>query len=158
MSSSKLTLNNAASAVAAVARFARRRVRSTAEVRAYLRRRGVSDVTAEHVLAACRARSLLDDPAAARLWAEQWARAGYAWSVIREKLTAKGFDEAVLERLERTVGTVAEDAARARGLITRDVQQPPHRNTAQERARLARRLTARGFDPELIESLLTDER
>ena len=143
-------------AVSALARYVRHAVRSTHEARAYLQR---LDTSPERVTSAIRigvARGDLNDAACARLWAEQWARQGYAWAMIRERLRAKGLDEAAVAAGARAIGAPESDAERARAWIH---ARHPARADAQEapgRARLSRLLSARGFDSELIEQVVNE--
>lgn len=137
-----------------VGRYARGRVRSIREVLAYLRRRGVPSATAARVIVECRARGMLDDETCARLWADHWARRGYAWQAIHAKLTAKGLDEQAIGRVARRFGTAVDDeAARARRVATAYLRRHHATGTTQ---RLARTLSSRGFDSEVIERVLTE--
>ena len=136
-------------------RYLRGRVRSTSDTLAFLRRHGFSAATATRVIAACHAQSLLDDEACARLWAEHWARRGYAWALIREKLSAKGLPDSAIERAARHVGSAAaDDLARARHAL--ESRTRLGQGTTQ-RVRLLRQLAARGFDNETIERVLPDD-
>ena len=144
-----------ARALQAVRRYVRGRVRSTVETLAHLRSRGISAATATRVIAACHAQSLLDDEACARLWAEHWARRGYAWAFIREHLAAKGLSEPVMARAARHVGAAAaDDVARAQDALASRPRTGP---APLPRARLARRLAARGFDDDTIARVLPDD-
>lgn len=134
-------------------RFLGSSVRSTREVRAYLRRRGTPEADVERLLAACRNGGLLDDRLAARLWAEQWARAGFAAAAIRHKLTTKGFDAHAIDEATDQVAPPSEDAPRARLVLARYARRAAG---AAARPRLARALAARGFDPDVIERVLRE--
>ena len=123
--------------------YAQRRVCSGQELLAYLARRGVA------ATAARRAYGLVDDRACARLWADEWARQGYAWSAIRERLSARGLPADAVSAAARIVGGPSGDAARAQRLVARVRKRRPGAP-----ARLARQLAARGFDAELIERVL----
>lgn len=136
-------------------RWLRRGVRSESEVLAYLRRRGCSAATASRVIAECRARGLLDDEACARLWADQWARRGYAWTAIREKLSVKGLPGPAIDRTGSRLGLASGDESRARQLVTSALPRAGHA-TPQQASRLARMLTSRGFDADVIERVLTE--
>lgn len=151
MSSSKREGSSADAALDGAVRYARSGVRSTREVLTYLRRRGISEERARRTVADYHARGLLDDQACARLWAEHWARRGYAWSAIRVKLSAKGFDGQALERAARRVGGVSDDEARARLVVAAYLRR--HRSQA---GRAARALASRGFDQDLIERILNE--
>jgi SOS response regulatory protein OraA/RecX len=130
-------------------RYARGRVRSAHEVLAYLKRHQVSPRLLAHIVATCRAQGLVNDAACARLWAEEWARRGWAWGAIRGKLEAKGLPEEAIGTAEAQLGGEGGDRGRAQELIEQHGSAHP-----EARARIARRLASRGFDPELIERLL----
>ena len=118
---------------------------------AYLRRQGISVRAAARAVRAYQAQGLLDDQAAARLWADHWARQGYAAAAIRAKLEARGFSARAIGDAAARSGLAAEDESRARAVIA------ARRRTGRgDRARLARVLGSRGFDPDLIERLLND--
>ena len=103
------------------------------------------------MISASRAASLLDDRACARLWAEHWARRGFAWRAIREKLLAKGLPETAIHEAARSVGsTIEDDATRARQLTSGNLQ----RGRGSLRAQLIRKLAARGFDEDMIERVV----
>jgi SOS response regulatory protein OraA/RecX len=121
-------------------------------VRSYLARLGVSSARAAQLVRACRARGLLDDRLGATLWAEQWARRGYAQAAIRAKLAAKGFGDASIHEALASRG-LTDEAARVRALIERRGGRGPRGKPA----RLARLLRSRGFEPELIERVLTED-
>ena len=146
--------------LAVVRRYTQRSVRSISDVRTYLvARRRVAPSVAARVIAACRARGILDDEAAARLWAEQWAQHGYAWAAIRVKLSAKGFEEPAIERAERRLKAFSDDeraqslvaAYRARQARSSRSSTPSVTLSSRETNRLARMLSARGFESDVIE-------
>lgn len=156
MSSSKPE-TDAARAAAALGRYLRRAVHSVQEAERFLRRRGVSGAGAKVVLGGVQARGWLDDRACARLWAEHWARQGYAWSAIEVKLSAKGLQDDAICACARRLGRSSDDEARARRLAADYLQRhPPARGGPRAAAGLARILASRGFDPELIERVLQD--
>ena len=149
MSSSKRETKTPARA--AVPPFLRSRVRSTAEVRAHLLRRGDSPRQVAVQLTQYRVLGLLDDRAAARLWADHWARQGYAAAAIRLKLAQKGFPDALIGSILNQDYPPADDEARASAWLARRARS---RAAHPARSRLARALASRGFDAELIERLL----
>ena len=136
---------------AAIPRFLRSRVRSTEEVRVYLSRRGVPAGRAAALLKAYRGLGLLDDRLAARLWADHWARQGYAAAAIDVKLSQKGFSDARIRSIMRSQHPPADDEARARAWLARHARSGA---ASSARPRLARALASRGFDAELIKRLL----
>ena len=133
-------------------RYVQAAPRSAREVWSYLDRRRVPRGLASRIVAECRSHGLLDDRVSAALWAEQWLRRGYAWAVIRTKLSAKGFHEQTIETIGKTLARACDEEARARLMV----QRVRGRSSPSTRVRLARRLTARGFDPDVIERLLGD--
>jgi SOS response regulatory protein OraA/RecX len=96
---------------------------------------------------------MVDDRLCARLWADHWARRGYAWSAIRVKLSEKGLDEQAIEHAASWLGTASDDDARARLVIAQRLRR---RAGARQRSRLGRALASRGFDSDLIERILNE--
>ena len=138
----------------ATSRYLRAGTHSAQDVRDYLRHRGVPSALVQRVIVTCQARGLLDDRACAQLLADHWARDGYAWTAIAARLAARGL-EAHAVTAGRAVGiTGADDAARARELISRSTRGAVH--TVAARVRLVRLLAARGFDEALIEQVVTE--
>ena len=152
MLSSKLE-DERARALALALRYVRAGVHSRHEVRTYLHRRGVAVETGSRAIAGLCARGLLDDRACARLWADQWARRGYASASIRIKLVAKGLDEETINHAITQLRIFLDDEARARELAARSARPRAGR---RERTRVARRLASRGFDSDLIEQVLNE--
>ena len=136
-----------------VSRYTGGSVRSTQEVRAYLERRGVPSTVAARVIAECQTLGMLDDEAGARLWADQWARRGYAWTAIHAKLSLRGFSDETVERAAKRLGMAGDDEARAR-LVAASLRR--HRARPATRWSLARTLTSRGFDADVIERVLNE--
>ena len=128
-------------------------VRSTREARAYLRRLGLPEPDVERLVAASRKRGLLDDRLAARLWAEQWARAGFAAAAIRHKLTTKGFDAHAIADAAKRAALLCDDEARARLVLA---QHSRRASGPRARVRLTRILASRGFDPDVIQRVLRE--
>ena len=152
MSSSKPADDPARALTAAALRYARVGVRSTRDVLTYLERRGASPQITARILADCRTLGLLNDRAAARLWAEQWARSGYAAAAIRLKLQAKGFGAQSSDEAAARAGSASDDEARAHALVAASLRRQSSRPGRAQR--LARVLASRGFDPDLIERVL----
>ena len=138
-------------APAGLLRYLRSGVRSTHEVVSRLRQRGVSSRDAARLVRAYRARGVLDDRAGVRLWADHWARQGYASAAIRLKLAAKGFDAQTIDDTVSRFVPPSDDEARARVLLA---QRRDRVSGRPGRARLARALAAHGFEPDVIERLL----
>ena len=146
MSSSNPEGISSSGALAAARRYTRAGTHSAYEVRTYLCRRGCSSLVIRQAMRELRSRGLIDDGACARLWAEQWARAGYAWAAIRQRLNAKALSDTAIELAASRVGSSeADDEARARLLAAR----ARYRSARQ----LARALAARGFEPDMIERI-----
>ena len=132
-------------------RYLRTGVRSTRDALQHLSRRGLSLQRATGLVAAFQAQGLLDDRAAARLWADHWARQGYAASAIRLKLLAKGFDEPLARETISRLTRDADDEERARRFLAQRLRRSGSRPVP---SRLARLLASRGFDSELTERVL----
>ena len=167
MSSSKREAKPTADVLSLAVRYTRARVRSVHEVSSYLQRRGVSRETATRVVTACQARGLVDDRACACLWADHWARRGYAWAAIRLKLSAKGLEDEAIDHAANGLEGASDDAARARLVaetyLSRRHVSPDRRARRLSRSMaphvaggLARTLAARGFDADLIERILNE--
>ena len=153
MSSSKPAGEESARALTAAVRYASAGVRSTRDVTIYLRRRGVAAGTINRAIAALRTRGLVDDDACARLWAEQWARRGYAADAIRAKLAAKGLNDVTIYHAFAQLRITADDDTRAREVAARFLRPA---TGGRKRARLARTLASRGFDSDQIEQVLNE--
>ena len=133
----------------AFARHLRSGVRSSADALAYLRRHDVPLEHARLLLRDATRRGALDDRACARLWAEHWARQGYANAAIRARLDAKALpSSAIDDAIARLSQGEDDELSRARRLVS------ARRRRGRPPARLAQALAARGFEPELIERLL----
>ena len=141
-------------------RYAKARVRSQRELTAYLDRQDAPRTAAAQVLETLRRQGLVDDAACARLWAEHWARQGYAWSAIQDKLAAKGLDDAAIASAARSHGTASADSARAVAAVEHLIRRSPGRvprslhPARTDRARVSRWLASHGFDDELIGRVL----
>ena len=134
----------------------RRGVHSARDVRERLRRAGASSESAAQVVAECRSRGLVDDAACARLWADHWSRRGYAWSVIRVKLSEKGLEAQVIEQAADRLGTAVQDETRVRQAVEASAERSARLPAEQQVSQLTRRLASRGFDSELIERVLSE--
>lgn len=127
------------------------------EVRRYLRQRGVTGPEADRILEACRRRGVVDDRACAQLWADHWGRQGYAAAAIRAKLAAKALPApAIDDALQAALS--GDEEARARQVAADYLARAHAARPAGSRLinRLARRLSARGFDPDVIARILPD--
>jgi len=123
-------------------------VRSVSQARIFLQRHGASQEESLRLLAALQAQGGLDDRACARLWADHWARAGWASEAIHGKLLQKGLSVSTVVSAIAAMGLDVEDEARARQLI----RQRGKRKSS--RLSLSRLLAARGFDAGLIARVL----
>ena len=137
---------------AAFTRYLRTGVRSAQEALTYLRRRGVPPPRAAALVSDQQAYGLVDDRAAARLWAGHWARHGFAAAVVRQKLADKRFDAHTITDAMHARCPPADDAARARLVAARYARLRVYRSPS----RLARVLALRGFDPDVIEHVLRE--
>lgn len=130
--------------------YARRGVRSCAEVAAYLARQGIVSVAAARAVAQGRRQGWLNDLACGQLWAAHWARLGYARAVIQARLHAKGLSDTVI-RQSLLKASVPEDQEALRAMVA---QIQPVKASARTLRQLWGRLRRRGFDDELIEQAL----
>ena len=153
MSSSKPDRHEARDALQLARRYLRFGTRSSAELRAYFSSRGVAEAEGEAVLTECARLGWINDEACATLWATTLAERGFAWRAVRERLLAKGLDAELIARVIRPFATQATDEHRA-SVLVRDRLRGRRLADPRERSRVARLLTARGFDHELIERVL----
>lgn len=151
MSSSKPERSAQPRSALALSRYLRAGVRSTHEAAAFLERHGAPREEAGRLIRASLQRGVLDDAACARLWAEQWARQGYAASAIRLRLAAKGLPTLAIDEATRECADPAEEEQRARRVAAQPSRRGADRRTG---ARLARTLASRGFDNDVIERVL----
>ncbi len=102
-------------------------------------------------MAACVRAGWVDDRICAKLWATTWADHGFAQSVIREKLAAKGLraEDAAGAPGPRQVSV--DELSRARAFLNTHLPAHP---TPDALRRLARRLAGRGYDPETIDAVI----
>ena len=131
-----------------VRRLLRYRPRSIAEVRAYLTSRGLTRELRDEVIADSRRRGWLDDQAVAKLLTTGLADRGYGSERIRRRLLEAGLDE-------RLIKDSGDDEARARAVAAEFLSRG-RLSREQAHARLARRLSSRGFQADLIERVLTE--
>ena len=147
MSSSKASKRLAEpSEHAAALRYAGAAPRSRRELTEFLARRGMPAAEQAAALAACEARGLVNDAAAARLWAQHWLDQGYAWAAVAERLRTKGFDDRTLHSLDAQDRFAGDDESRARRVAAR--------LRGRSAASVARALASRGFDPDVIERVV----
>jgi SOS response regulatory protein OraA/RecX len=132
-------------------RYARTGVRSRQEVQRFLERRGASASTIARILDICQARGVVDDRAYARLWAEHWARLGYARAAIHQRLAEKLVNATAIDHAINLVARDSDDEARARVVVARHL-----RRGRPSRSRLARALASRGFEPDVIDRVLSE--
>jgi regulatory protein len=118
-----------------------RRDRSTAGLRAYLGDRGADPTAREQAVETLARYGYLDDARFAAGRAASLARRGFGDDGIRFDLVRQGLDA---EQIAIALGTLEPEADRARAVSGRSHSVP----TA------ARRLAAKGFSPDAIESAL----
>ena len=147
-------------ALALARRYARFRARSTAELQAYLQRQRFPQPLIDRVITECVEEGLLDDRACAKLWATHLADRGDAWGAVREQLLAKGLDQELIAEVLASLQARADDATRARDLAQASLARKGlgRRPGADRRLhdRVARLLSQRGFDSELIDRVLAE--
>ena len=136
-------------------RYLRFGTRSTAQLRAYLTARDIPARLIGREIVECSRKGWLDDRACATLWATTLADRGYAWAAIHDQLLAKGFDAILIDRLLATQAAREPDDIRVRTTADGYVRRRA-RSGRSLRSGLARHLSSRGFDAELIDRVLTD--
>lgn len=135
-------------ALALVIRYSRGRIRSTRETEAFLASHGVSQAAAANAIRQARSRGLIDDRISAYLWASHWARQCWPTAVIRNRLEEKGFEAGAIESAACRIDNEHSEQERAVRYCAQRSKKGAAKNS------LARSLTARGFDLDLIETLL----
>lgn len=143
-----------ADAMADAIRFLALRMRTSGELRAYLRRRGYAASTIEQVLARCRERKFIDDRAFAEQFVRRRLAQGYGPRRLARELANKGLAQDVYRPLlddlgERDLFQVARQLAvkKASGLR----QELP---LAAKKAKIARHLQYKGFPETVIHRVL----
>jgi regulatory protein len=136
MAAAKTALELAAAALA-------RRDRSASTLAAYLVERGIAPAEAERAVERLEAAGYVDDARFATTRAESLASRGRGNASIREELERQGVPR---EHVAAAVAALAPECERAAALLDREGRS----------ARTARRLLARGFDPETVEAALGD--
>ncbi len=142
----------------AARRYLRFGTRSRAQVRDYLIDRKAPEPVVADVLAACAREGLIDDRVAAKLWAETLRQRGYALSAIHLQLQERGFDDSTIEQALNALRVREDDEQRARMVVAQILTKTSSGSARGRRASVARRLARRGFDPELIDRLLSERK
>lgn len=155
MSLSKRAHDPSSRALALARQYLRFGTRSTEQLRTYLRTRQVPEQRIQSIVADCTRLGLLDDRACATLWANTLAERGYAWVAIRQQLRANGLDAQLIEQVLSPLQACADDAQRARLLVHARSRRGAGTDR-RHRNRLARLLSQRGFDADLIEQILVE--
>ena len=138
-------------------RYLRFGTRSTAQARAYLRSRGAADRAIQQTIAYATQHGWLDDRACGRVQAVSLADRGFSDAAIHRRLIAQGLDERLVGRTLQALRAEADEATRARRVVDERLARrraPAAESIQRRRGRLARLLSQRGFDPELIEQVL----
>ncbi len=121
-----------------------RRDHSAAGLEEYLAERGIERDDAREAIERLTSAGYLNDGRVARARASSMGARGYGDAAIRADLEGKQLPE---EQIDAALAELEPESDRAR-LVLRNGGTP---------AQLARRLAARGFPEELIESLLADD-
>ena len=151
MSSSRPQAKGLRNARSLARRYVRFGARSVQDVRVYLRRRGISEASAQQVIAESLREGTLDDRVCAKLWAIRFGDDGFSWVAICEKLRDKGFEESLIYATVRPLQQDADDATRAATLVHHRYRG--HRRPCSPH-RVARWLASRGYGADLIERIL----
>ena len=136
----------AGAALDAIARLARVRERTVAELRLRLETRGYEPDEIEGALKRARALGYVDDARAAHSLVERWQARGASRAFLEDKLEASGVAEALAREALREVPN-----ERALALAALDRR---YRGQPAPRGRQARFLASKGYDEALIADLL----
>jgi regulatory protein len=131
------------------------RSQTTCEVRARLARKGYTGVVIDEVLRQLVAEGYIDDRKVAfdwaryRLQAKPVGRRRLAWELHR-----RGIPQELIEEAMREIYAELDETALAYEVARRRLGLGPGPRTAQEHRRLARYLSARGFEADSIAAVL----
>jgi regulatory protein len=129
-----------------------RRARTRAELERTLETRGFPAAVIRAVLARIGELGYVDDGRFAADASERLAERGYGRLRIETELVRRGLPEAVVEAV---LPRALDDEKRARELLASRFSRDELRDR-RRRGRAARYLVTRGFDPDLVRSLLPD--
>ena len=97
------------------------RARSAAEVKNYLRRRGVADAVADATIDKLRGYNFIDDENFARDWALSRAQSqGYGPRRIEQELKTKGVVDAVVRAVVKEIFDQEDEEKRARTILLKN--------------------------------------
>ncbi|WP_172683889.1 regulatory protein RecX [Desulfosarcina cetonica] len=144
-------------ALARALRMLTRRDHTEQELGVKLRQKGFSHAVVAHVLKRCRELGYLNDARTAMLMADQLARRGYGPLRIRQTLTAKGLNDALIERALAPWTDAAGQVQAARAQLEKRRVRLDREPDPWKRRQIAYRfLAGRGFPAEVIQQVMDD--
>lgn len=150
-SASDPSATDAERAVQLAVAYLARQACTAQQLSAYLTRKGVADEAIAPTVAHCRARGYLDDRAYAQRWAEaRLAKYPMGAARLQDELRRKGIEESTLAALL----TALYPPRQERVLAERLVAAAARRRGEMSVRKLALLLGQRGFDEDVIESVL----
>ncbi len=158
MSESPLQQAAVRSALNRAAAILARRDHSCKELRDKLRQRGFDGPVARAAVDECLRLGYIDEPGAARRFAESRARRGYGPGYTRRALQKHGYDAALIEEALAPYATEDRQAADARRALEKKLKSARlDRDPRRRNEKLYRFLCNRGFSPQVVRRLLLDE-
>ena len=135
-----------------------RRAHSRRELEQKLRRRGVAEQTGAAVLTYCDDRGYIDDPAACEGYCRELIRKGFGPRAIRQRLNRRGLDGELIQSVVATRYPDAVVRKTAKKVALRKAGQLEGRypEKTDQRRRLIRFLTQRGFPADVIHEVLAE--
>ena len=158
MSESPLEQAAVRSALNRAAAILARRDHSCKELRNKLRQRGFDGAAARAAVDECLRLGYIDEPAAARRFAESRARRGYGPGYTRRALLKHGYDAALVEATLAPYTAEERQAADARRALEKKRRSARLGSDPRRiNEKLYRFLCNRGFSPQVVRRLLLDE-
>ena len=151
------TVDSPGDALASALRILARRDHTGHELTVKLRRKGFARTAIDHALKRCGELGYLDDARTARLMADQLNRRGYGPLRIRQTLSAKGLDDALIERAMEPLNDAAGQVQAALSQLEKKRVRLDREPDPWKRRQMAYRfLVGRGFPAEIINQVLGD--
>jgi regulatory protein len=139
-------------------RLLARRPHSRRELTQKLRLRGCPDPILSEVLSRLIDRGYIDEAATCETYCQELIRKGFGPRVIRQRLAKRGFDAELIRGALTTnyLLEVVRENARAAAVRKKGQLENRRLKTTELRIRLARFLTQRGFEPDVIHEVMVD--
>ncbi len=133
------------------------RQHTEAELRRKLAKREFDGDIIDAVLAECRERQYVDDPATARFYLAELIRKDYGVNRVRQAMRGKGFDDGLIEEVAgEYAGSEDEFAAARKALEKKRPALERESNSRKRREKTYRFLAGKGFTGEVIRDAMAD--